>query len=251
MGWMIFIALPTTAFTSVSSAVGGIQLFNSGSGSNGAQSTTNGGRGGFEFPMKLAFFQPSPTPKPTATPKPTETPRPVVVAPRPQPTAAAPVVAIVAPKATLPPIEWDNRLGPNGIDKITYPDLEGVRIVSAPATSGQKFWRIVRVKFEGKGESSDTHNVFVKTFGEDGKRVDGKKLRTNPPMDKLEEKQASDICDCNFTVDVFTGGAPDISIDDQYPSETMVGMCLCGIKDVFRGHAHVNYRLIYQLVTMP
>jgi hypothetical protein len=251
MLWIAFIAVPTTTFTAVSSTFLATNFNNPQAGPT--LPSSSGSRGG--FPNLVALFQASPTPKPTARPSPTATTRPVVAAPRPPQPTLAPIAAPVAsvPKASLPSIEWDNRLGPNGIDKVTYPDLEGVRIVpvSSPVASGQKFWRVVRVKFEGFGESGNDHTVYVKILGEDGKRVDGKKLRLNPPLDKMEEKPASDVlCDCNYSVLNF-GSAPEVSVDDQYPSETVAGMCLCGIKDVFKGHAHVNYRLTFQLVTMP
>lgn len=249
MLWMVFIALPITAFTSVSSSVGGIQLFNSGSGSNGAQSTTNGGRGGFDFPLKIGLFVASPTPRPTATPLPTPTPRAVVIAaPRPQPTVAAPV-APVAPKATLPPIDWDNRLGPNGIDKVLYPDLEGIHIVPASVASGQKFWRVVSLRWE----KSDDHSIYIKVVDENGKMVRGKKLVSEGTVDPKvyrEEKPEGDVCDCNFNKDMF-GDGYTIYLDDAYPSEKASGMCMCGIQNVFSHKAHVNYRIIFQLATMP
>jgi len=250
IGWMFLIALPTTAFTSVSSTVGGIQLFNTGSGSNGAQSTTNGGRGGFDFPLKVGFFQASPTPKPTATPLPTATSRPVAAAPRPQPTVAAPVAAaVVAPVIpALPPIDWDPALGPQA-DPILHPDLQGVRIIPATVARGQKFWRIISVKWE----KSTDHTVYVKTQGEDGKRVSGIKVRLTSAggLNELYDQKTGDlVCDCDASYAMF-GDGYNANVEDQYPSDKIVEMCMCGIPNVFPHKAHVNFKVIFQLTTMP
>jgi hypothetical protein len=254
--WFAFIAFPVTAFTTVSSAFGPISLTNTGASGNTSAvisapvaltRTSSGGTKG-----KMAYSVPSETPIPTPTPPPTSTrPRPTAIpATRVPPTTVA-MVAPPPPAASavpaLPTIYWDKRLGANGSDKINYPDLDGVHITPANVGHGQKFWRVISVKFEGLGESDNNHNVYVKLLDENGKRVQGKPIvGTDNP-----EKSADDMCDCNYVVDVYSGGAPDVSVTDQYPSETMSGMCLCGIKDVMKGHAHVNFRITYQLTTNP
>ena len=250
--WFFLIVGPFTTVTTVSSAVGGLQLSNTAPGGASApQDNTASTRSNSAGPAKVAFALPTNTPVPTRTPLPTFTPRPQPTAVRIVPTRTpAPVVAVAAaatPVPALPPIYMDPRLGPNGTDKVTYPDLDGVHIVPATVAHGQKFWRAVSVKFEGLGESGNNHNVYVKMLDESGKRAQGIKVNGNVNP----EKPTDDICDCNYVIDVYSGGAPDVSVQDQYPSDMVSGMCLCGIKDVMRGHAHVNFKITFQLVTNP
>jgi len=119
---------------------------------------------------------------------------------------------------------------------------------------GQKFWRAIRVKFEGLGESGNDHTIYVSVLGEDGKRVDGKKLHLIGESSGLteypDEKSADDVCNCNYNYPMY-GDGYDVSIEDQYPSDTVAGMCMCGIKNVYSHKAHVNFRVTFQLVTNP
>jgi hypothetical protein len=246
--WLVFVAFPITTVTTVSSAVGGLQLSNQ---SNNqpvqlVRSPSSNGSG----PEKVAYVVATATPFPTKTPRPTATPKPKIVT-APVKRAAPAIVATATPAATpmppLPPIYWDPRLGPNGTDPIAYPDLGGVHIVPAQVGHGQKFWRAISVKFEGLGESHMGHNVYVTLLDQNGKRAEGVKVNgvTNP------EKGPDDLCNCQYVIDVYSGGAPDVSVNDVYPSDMVSGMCLCGIPNVMRGHAHVNFRIIFQLVTNP
>lgn len=250
MMWMFLIALPTTAFTSISSAVGGIQISNPGSGGNGAQSGTSGSRGGFDFPLKIALFQPSPTPKPTATPIPTATLRAVVVAaPRPQPTVAAPLPAAAPAIPALPPIDFDTSIMGPTADAVLHPDLQGIRIIPAAVGRGQKFWRITSVKWE----KSDDHSIYVKTIGEDGKRVSGVKVRMTSTggLNELYDAKINDpVCDCDASYAMF-GDGYRANVEDQYPSDKIVELCMCGIPNVFPHKAHVTYHISFQLVTNP
>lgn len=252
MIWMLVIALPATAFTSISSAVAGIQLSNPSAGANSGQTSSSSSRPGFDFPLKFALFQPSLTPKPTATPIPSPTTRAVVIsAPRPQPTVAPPVAPAVAAPAVpaLPPIDFDSSvMGPTA-DAVLHPDLQGIRIMPAAVGHGQKFWRITSVKWE----KSDDHSIYVKTFGEDGKRVSGVKVRMTSTggLNEFYDTKINDpVCDCDASYAMF-GDGYRANIEDQYPSEKIVELCMCGIPNVFPHKAHVTYHISFQLVTNP
>ncbi len=249
--WLVFVAFPITTVTTVSSAVGGLQLSNqSGNSSGGSQppqllrSSSNNGTGN----DKVAYAVASATPLPTKTPRPTATPKPK---PTSAPLKRAPVVAPTAtsvpqPVATLPPIQWDPRLG-NGPEVL--PHLENVRLIPAQVAHGQKFWRVIIVKFENIDESGNDHTIYVKILGEDGKRVDGKKLEVTSDTtgelfpDQPTEKSASDLCDCNYNYPLY-GDGYDVKIIDQYPSDKVAGM-------IMPLRRHVVYRITYQLVTNP
>ena len=248
--WLVFVAFPITTVTTVSSAVGGLQLSNQSKSSSQVKllrsPVTNGS--GKE---KVAFAVVSPTPLPTKTPKPTSTPKPkpavapvkpaapVVVAPTPTPPPAPALPA-------LPPVQWDPRLG-NGPQVL--PHLENVRIVPAQVAHGQKFWRAIKVKFENIDESGNDHTIYVIILGEDGKRVDGKKLQVTSDTsgevfpDQPVEKSDSDLCDCNYSYPLY-GDGYDVQIIDQYPSDKVAGM-------IMPMRRHVVYRITYQLATNP
>ncbi len=253
--WLAFITVPVTAFTTVSSAVLGSSTSNpqSGSNANSAQATP---RGGLQLPFKFALAVSSPTPKPTATPRPTGTSQPTTVPTRRPvvvPTVAPPAAAVAAaPKPTLPPIDWDSRLGSTG-DRVLYPDLEGVKLIPATVASGQKFWRATRVRFEGLGESGNDHTIYVKVLGEDGKRIETKRVRLTSAgglNEMMDAKTVDDVCDCNASYPMF-GDGYNANVEDDIPSDKVFGMCMCGIPNVYSHKAHVNYKIIFQLVTMP
>ncbi len=247
--WFALIALPWTTITTVSSAVGGLQLFNNPTSENAggtANRPANTARGpANNNAPKIAIAVQTNTPVPTRTPQPTFTPRPkptlvpVTRTPVPPPVivAAAPVIP------ALPPVEWDPRLGtgPQHLDR-----LENVRLVPANVGHGQKFWRVTKVKFENIEESGNDHTIYIKVLDENGKRIDGKKAHLTSEgglSEYPEEKPAGDMCDCNFNYPMYGDGYA-FNIEDQYPSDKVAGM-------IMPLRRHVNYRITFQLVTNP
>ena len=248
--WLVFIAFPITTVTTVSSAVGGLQLSNqSNKSSSQVQLLRNPASNG-NGNEKVAYAVASPTPPPTKTPKPTSTPKPkptaAPVKQAPQAAVAPTATPIPQPVATLPPIDWDPRLG-NGPKVL--PHLENVRLIPAQVAHGQKFWRVIKVKFENIDESGNDHTIYIKILGEDGKRVDGKKLQVTSDTtgelfpDQPVEKSEGDMCDCNFSYPLY-GDGYDVQIIDQYASDKVAGM-------IMPLRRHVNYKITYQLVTNP
>ncbi len=280
--WFIFIALPVTAIAMVSSAVGGLQILggttpsaapaaatgtanatgspvSKGLGSDQGTSTTMG-----KIAWAVATATPvpptnTPIPRPTATPRPRPTTPPRTATPKKQVLPAAPPSATVpppppaepaalavtptAPIPALPPVDWDPRLG-SGPDAL--PHLDSVHIIPANVAHGQKFWRVVRLKFEDINESGNDHTIYVKVLDENGKRIDGKKAHltsTGGLSEYPDEKPAGDLCDCNYNYPMF-GDGYNFTIEDQYPSDTAAGM-------IMPMHRHVNYRVTFQLVTNP
>lgn len=243
MFWFLIVVGPFTTVNAVTSAVAGLQLASSASAEEiqNESSTTRANSAG---PAKVAFVVPTNTPIPTRTPAPTFTPRPQPTAVRIVPTRTptpAPVAA--APKPTLPPIFWDERLGTG---PKALPRLESVRLIPVTVASGQKFWRVISVKFEDVAESGSDHTIYVKVLDENGKRVDGKKLRLTSDgglSELLAEKPDGDLCNCNFNYPMFGDGYA-VQIEDQYPSDKVAGMRM-------PLNQHVNYRVTFQLTTMP
>jgi hypothetical protein len=136
---------------------------------------------------------------------------------------------------------------------VLYPDLEGVKLIPATVASGQKFWRAVRVRFEGQGESGNDHTIYVKILGEDGKRVEAKRVRLTSAgglNELMDAKTADDVCDCNASYPMF-GDGYHANVEDDIPSDKVFGMCMCGIPNVYSHKAHVNFKITFQLVTMP
>jgi len=255
--WFFLVVGPFTTVTTVSSTVGGLELFNNASGGTGApQEKAASARGNNAGPAKVAFAIPTNTPVPTRTPAPTFTPRPQPTAVRVLPTRTpAPALAAAAPVpvATLPPIFVDPRLGPNS-DPVANPDLQQVHINPAQGVGhGQKFWRVISLKFENTAEAKMDHTIYVMIRDENGKRVDAK-LKAwgegSGPVDKLEQKTADDMCQCNYGIGMW-GDGYGVQVDDQYPSDQVVGMVMSGAPNIMKGHAHVNYKIIFQLTTMP
>jgi hypothetical protein len=127
------------------------------------------------------------------------------------------------------------------------PHLEQVRVVDAPSVGhGQKFWRVTSLKFEDISEANNDHTIYVKILDENGKRTEanikwwGDGSGDQPPQ---EQKKADDICDCNYGLFMF-GDGYGVKIDDQHPSDQVVGM-------IMPMRRHVNYKVIFQLVTNP
>ncbi len=241
LAWFLIITLPFSLLSAASSVMGfGFANPNTTAKAAATRATpTNGGD-------KIAQVAATATPVPTRTPTRAPT-RPAVVATR-VPTTAPTAPTAAAPKATLPPIDWDSRLGPSS-DPVANPDLQQVRIIPANVSSGQKFWRAISVRWE----RSDDHTIYVQVLDENGKRAQGKKMRLtsegglNLPMDVKEGDAA---CDCDFSYPMF-GDGYHVNVDDQYPSDKVMGMCMCGIPNVYAHKAHVNFRVKFQLVTMP
>lgn len=127
------------------------------------------------------------------------------------------------------------------------PHLEQVKVIDATGVvHGQKFWRAISLKFEDISESGSDHTIYVKIWDENGKRT-GAKIKwwgegTGDQPDQ-PEKTADDVCDCNYGLFMF-GDAYGVKITDQYPSDQVVGM-------IMPMRRHVNYKIIYQLTTMP
>ncbi len=255
--WIALIALPFTTITTVSSAFAGLQVSNPGTTNSGtannkpaiAQRTS-----GSSDTAKVAFAVPTDTPVPTRTPQPTFTPRPkptLVPVTRTPPPPPAPAIA-AAPAATpvpaLPAVYMDPRIGdPARAGAQVLPHLESVRIIPAAVAHGQKFWRVVSIKFENIDESGSDHTIYVKVLDETGKRVDGKKAHLIGENSQIteypDEKPAADMCNCNFNYPMY-GDAYDFTIEDQYPSDTAAGM-------IMPMRRHVNFRVTFQLTTNP
>ncbi len=241
--WFLLVAFPWMTITTVSSAVGGLQLANADDTPLVAKSETagnplSGGR------PKVAFVVPTNTPVPTRTPQPTYTPRPqpTRVLPTKTPVPVAPVVA-AKPVPTLPPRYVDPRLGTG---PQVLPHLDKVRIIPATVASGQKFWRVTSLKFEDITESGNDHTIYVKIFDENGKRTEAKVKWWGEGSGTLpdpEQKKADDICDCNYGLFMF-GDGYGVQIVDQYPSDQVVGM-------IMPMRRHVNYRIEFRLTTNP
>ncbi len=247
--WFFVIVGPFTTVTTVSSAVGGLQLSNNATGGASApQDKTAVARGNSAGPAKVAFAIPTNTPVPTRTPQPTFTPRPqptaVRVVPTRVPTAAPVVAAAAAPVPTLPPAEIDPRLVPgSGKD---LPHVNQFKLTPATVARGQKFWRITKVVFEDISESGNDHTIYVMIKDESGKRAEVKLKwwgEGSGDLPDQPQKSADDMCQCNYGLFMY-GDGYGIKIVDQYPSDQATGM-------IMPMRRHVNYRVYYQLTTMP
>jgi hypothetical protein len=183
---------------------------------------------------RVAIAVRTPTPTLTDTPTPTitetSTPLPTRTVFLPIPTRRSPVPAAVSPtvpptrSSTLPPIEWDSRLGPGGI-----PGLASIRIIPANVGRGQKFWRVTKVTAEeNEGGITGDHALYISVVDELGNRANGKKLRITGEYTKssefLEEKSPYDVCRCNFNYQVYGDNMSVIIEGDQYPSEAVAGI---------------------------
>ncbi len=258
--WFAFITLPVTAIGAISSALGGAQISNPpaaktsmpaaktnmppGTEAPTPQRTTNPG----SVSQKFAMAVPSATPVPTKTPiLPTATRRPTNVPATRAPTQpAAPAATAAPPPPTVPPLPpayWDKRLG-SGPEHANL--MDSVQLTPATVSSGQKWWRAVYVRWEDINESGNDHTIYVKVLDENGKRIEGKKAHltsTGGLSEYPDEKPASDLCDCNYNYPMYGDGYA-FNIEDQYPSDKVSGM-------IMPMHRHVNYRVTFQLTTMP
>lgn len=244
MFWFLIVVGPFTTVNAVTSAVAGLQLANSASAEE-IQKESSTTRANSAGPAKVAFVVPTNTPVPTRTPAPTFTPRPTVVRIIPTRTPAPAVAApAAAPKPTLPPPEVDPRLVPgSGKD---LPHVNNFKIIPATVASGQKFWRITKVVFEDVAESGNSHSIYVMLRDESGKRTEAKVKwwgEGSGDMPDDPQKSADDVCQCNYALYMY-GDAYGVMVSDQYPSDKATGM-LMPMK------RHVNYRIWFQLTTMP
>ncbi len=245
MFWFMVVVGPFTTISAVSSAVGGLQLADSASVNTGQEKTVATPREDSGI-AKVAFAVPTNTPVPTRTPAPTFTPRPqptlVRVVPTRTPVPPPPAAPAAAP--TLPPPEVDPRLVPgSGKD---LPHVNNFRIIPATVARGQKFWRLTKVVFEDVAESGNSHTIFVMLRDENGKRIDAKikwwgEFTGDLPDDP--QKSPDDVCQCNYALFMY-GDAYGVMVADQYPSDKATGM-------IMPMKRHVNYRLYFQLTTMP
>ncbi len=262
--WFAFIAFPVMAFSTIGSAIGGAPASNPSKPANTSkaktstpgpteeQSNSRTVTGGDS--SKIAYVVPSATPiptktrvPPTATRRPTSVPAtraptqaPPPAAPAEQPTSAAPPTPTAPP---LPPAYWDKRIG-NGPEHL--PLMDSVQLTTAQVAKGQKWWRAVSVKWEDVNESGNDHTIYVKVVDETGKRVEGKKAHltgTSGLSEYPDEKPANDLCDCNFNYPMYGDGYA-FEIEDQFPSDKVSGM-------IMPMRRHVNYRITFQLTTMP
>lgn len=200
---------------------------------------------------------PTPLPPTEIPPTPVPTKRPVIQqAPKAAPPTAAPeateltATTIVDPASIkpLPPREWDSRLGPGGL-----PLLQGIGVQEAPVTSGQTYWRLIRMKFEDAGqESGNDHTIYVTLIDEEGRRVDDKVIVVEwdqsgavevQRLSISDQKPKGDYCGCNYNWPMY-GAAYRVKVDDSIPSDRPYGM-------IMPMHRHVNYRLTFQRVVMP
>jgi len=239
--WFLLVAFPWMTITTVSSAVGGLQLSSPEDTTLTAKSeaTSNPLSGGRP---KVAFAIPTNTPVPTRTPQPTFTPRPQPTRVLPTKTPV-PAPTVAAPVPTLPPRYIDPRLGTG---PQVLPHLEQVRVIPANVARGQKFWRVTSLKFEDVNESGSDHTIYVKIFDENGKRTEAKVKWWGAGSGDLpdpEQKKADDICDCNYGLFMF-GDGYGVQIVDQYPSDQVIGM-------IMPMKRHVNYRIEFRLTTNP
>lgn len=246
--WFLIIVGPFTTISTVSSAVGGLQLSNGApGGAEAAQevaATTRSERAG---PAKVAFALPTNTPVPTRTPAPTFTPRPkpTIVRVMPTRTPVPPPAPVAAPAApALPPPEVDPRLVPgSGKD---LPHINNFKIIPATVARGQKFWRITKVVFEDIAESGNGHSIYVMLRDESGKRTEAKVKwwgENTGEMPDDPQKSADDVCNCNYALFMY-GDGYGVKVADQYPSDQATGM-------IMPMKRHVNYRIWYQLTMMP
>lgn len=207
--------------------------------------------------IAIAIKTPTPTPlPPTPVPTPVPTKKPLVkqiaqkVEPTAPPPAATEALALAAPAAIapLPPREWDSRLGPGGL-----PLLQQIGVEDAAVTTGQTYWRLVRMKFEDAGqESGNDHTIYVTLIDEEGKRVEDKAVEVSwdqsgavevQRLTLADQKPKGDYCECNYNWPMY-GAAYRVRVDDSIPSDKAYGM-------IMPMHRHVNYRLTFQRVIMP
>lgn len=155
-------------------------------------------------------------------------------------------VHLPCPTSPLQSVDWDPRLG-QGPDAL--PHLENVRLIQVSVAQCQRFWRVVKVKFENIDESGNDHSIYIKILDGNGNRVSGEQLQVTSDTsgevfpDQPVEKDSDDICDCNFSYPMF-GDGYNVQIVGGLPSDKVAGM-------IMPLRRHVNYRITFQLTVNP
>jgi hypothetical protein len=185
-----------------------------------------------------------PTSTPTETPLPTATSTPVPTATHtPRPPAPATPTPTTPPAYPAPaPREWDRRLDWFG---------EVVRREDAQVSSGQWYWRLIRLRWEE--ECGGRHHIFIEVLDENGNRSFGQTViieygsvshpEPYPQMDKLGEEYAF-----NYSMHELLG-AYNVYIDGL-PSDKVYGMGLGTRYDPYRTH-HTCFYLTFQRTYQP
>lgn len=160
--------------------------------------------------------------------------------------------AVSSPSAPCA-VYWDPRLGPDS-DPILYPGLQQIQLIPASVAHGQYFWRAIIVRFEGQGESGNDHTIYVTTLDESCHRAEGVNVRLSSAgglYELMDLKLPGDTCNCSASYPMF-GDSYNVNISNfPTPSETVAGMCMCGIPNVYSHKAHVNFRLTFQRLLNP
>jgi hypothetical protein len=179
---------------------------------------------------------PTATPTPTAPPSPTSTPPPAPSrVPTRRPASPAPPTATPRPAAATPlALEWDYR-----VNMLEPP----VRVVPADAGPGERYWRLVRLKWLKEFEGGNTL-LYISTLDEQGEHVWGQEvivengghlpLYTQP---KPGEPYGTNT-QMNSTLNsyqVFVGG--------DLPSDRVTGL---GLGEWYGGLDHTSFILVFQ-----
>jgi hypothetical protein len=182
----------------------------------------------------------SPLPTATSTPSPTVTDTPGPPAPA-TPTPTRPSV-----HPTPVPREWDRRLDWFG---------EVVRREDAQVSSGEWYWRLIRLRWEE--ECGGRHHIYVEVLDENGNRSFGQTVvieyggvphyETYPMPDKLGEEYAY-----NFPMSTEgLIGAYNVYIGSpETPGDRAIGLGLGTRMDPYRSH-HTCFWLTFQRTYQP
>lgn len=117
---------------------------------------------------------------------------------------------------------------------------EWVRVAQAQGTAGQ-VWRLVRAEYQDETQSQHLHHIFIMEPHAPGEKVivvnahDGKSWEI--PLDKPANEPAT-----NFPM-FGVGNSYSVQMAGR-PSDVVSGLTM-------PGNRHVNYRLWFQLVTIP
>lgn len=169
-----------------------------------------------------------------------------------EPTMVPPALTPMVANAPAPPVptrKEDGRLGSGGL-----PELQGVGVTDARASSGQSYWRLVEMRFEDAGqEAGNDHTIYIILIDSNGNRVENKGVQVSweeagatriQQLDALSDQQSKeDYCSCNYKWLMY-GNSYSIRVDDELPSDQPYGM-------IMPMHRHVNYRLTFQLIVAP
>ena len=181
----------------------------------------------------------------------TNTPPPVTDTPVP-PTATAVVakqvvraVAAAKPTATPPPAEKPQP--PRDLD----PRLNslGVNIEPAGVKVGQKYWRLVRARWENEKEAGSDHTIYVEVLDEGGSRLTGEVVEIrwqDGSLPLITENKPVPDWPANFPMYNLLGSyAVRVS---GLPSDVVVGLGM-GTAEQPGFKIHTNFFLTFQRVT--